>query len=224
MSTLRKPTKSLFDCAPVTAKLMKHNVFRRDVDQPTLDMEEVEIKAEGAPLFQLEALPLPSTCYEGDTLDECVEAVGADLDKMCLFGWRGDFGDGKQRQLRGLISRDAVRCWDDASLDKIVNMLHQMKWYGPHLVIAASPPKGEEGVAAAALLEHENVSEVVFTPLLVGSQTVVVQLTADCCRIVVAQDPIAGRMNGGKVRLSAIIVPQVRADYYGNAGVAVRGF
>ncbi len=211
------------ECAPVTSKLMEHNAYRWSDQEVRTDDN---IALEGIrPLFRLESLPLPLTSFEADTLDGVTAAVGERLDKMTLFGWRGDIGDGEQRHLRGLICDDAIRCWERASLGKMLQLLKQLKWYGPFLAVVAQTE--DEGVWQARgrlMQKNELIAEVVATPLLIEDQLILVQLTADCCRIVVGQELLAEQLEDGNVRLSCVIVPQVRSDYYGNAGVAVRGF
>lgn len=181
----------------------------------------------------VDGLPLPWTHYEflpgpADRLTLCERAgreVGRAVEVALVHGMTTDdrrvhgLTDWPQRRTLAAGPADPVA----KLVDRAVGDLTTDGYWGPYALAHGPAREGDLRDAAAGLrADHPEMDGVVRTPALTGRSLLLVQLTHDVVRLVTLLPPVlltCGPRRPGW-RAACVVVPQLRADWSGRAGVA----
>lgn len=177
----------------------------------TLEHQAVPSEIEPQPTFQTEGLPLPFT-----TDPESFAKVGKLVERTFL-----GLGEPYQGKVFGLLNypcrltrnmtlEDAARKPREL-LHDLAQQLMAAKFFGPY-VVAVNPKQGWIGRSASGVEGYAD--RCVLSPQMPLDRFAVVQITPDVVRAVVGMRP---QLVDGKP--TAVVVPQLRADYFGKTGV-----
>ncbi len=177
--------------------VMQRNEEVRE-DQGQLQPRELDQDG-GKPIFTLDQLPLRIDAVpfkpsgEGPDLKADVEAATIELaDKVDT----------------AIVTamRDHPCRWlaiNEYSTPRCCKALRDNKFYGPYKLIL--PCGGIDGCWSSDVLGDDEV--------------LIVQITPDVIRLVVALDPTVVQMDGGEMAVLCSLTPQLRSDYYNNIGI-----
>ena len=190
----------------VTGWIMDRSAFRvGELPKPERQEEASEPRQEdpavGPATFRAESLPLPITHYDFYDIEQADIAgrrIGEAVDRTTL--------DALRNHPKAISMSDARTG---------VETLGGMGYYGPLALVCSLDGRH------FAEPYREDVSEVLPSPFLKGDEQLLFQATPDAVRIVVGLDLVLMQWDKGW-KAACIYVPQVRENYGGNVGIAVR--
>lgn len=218
--------------APLTAWLLRNgSVF--------------EPKEGTEPISAVHALPLPITHCDvkaggfSNTLagfEAAARRVGESVERTLLDGWDGQGSEPRpdehgcldKLQLFGLRNcGKAVRFGGNIKASSAIKLLANRRFYGPFVVatdadVNTHDEREAERTELLALKDDVAVIQgMVATPALKPGERVIVQFTPDVVQMVVGLHPTPMQWDEG-FKVACLIVPQVRCDFHGNCGIAVK--
>lgn len=190
-------------------------------------VDREEQPAGGSLRFQTEGIPLPFTHATLPARDGLPgvravgERVGRAAERMLFHGWRTRAG--YSSPVHGLttfphrLTLPGAGNTPATNLLRAKDLLYERRFYGPYALV--SGPGWDP--AELARNRPDGVAHVVLTHALPPrADLFLVQLTPDVVRFVLGGGPVVTDEGDGRWRLAVILVPQLRADWQGRAGVA----
>jgi hypothetical protein len=218
---------SLYDLFPVTMDLLRSGCILCEDQRLSTYLPEAPDEA----LFKVSSLPLPITHVDFPpgkvSLGEAAMRSVVEEIERTVVGVSGPALRSKVYGLMNFPARTTCRItspeapdWRPpilaAEIREMVAGLAERRFYGPYGLYYG--PKWADAVLPDIL---HGIEGPVCTKAIKGYDILIVQRTTDVVRIVIGLKPTAVQWEAetGMMKVLAIMVPQLRADFYGKCGI-----
>lgn len=195
----------IFKFRSVTCYLLDNGcVYRPEKAPDPFKYQPTEAGDEEQPSFELKTLPLPFTHADFQDLDvwqACMRRVADKVEETTLASMAGVPSTVKFREVPEAIQE-----------------LKNRKFFGPYVVICSPDEWRTRRLEYGAV---EDVDLVLVGAPMRKDDLLVFQATPDVVRMVVGLEPCVVKWDG-KYKAVCVLVPQIRSDFQGNYGIAVR--